>query len=540
MFRFFTKKVAFQLAKGRITDHPDQSRLKDPAAKLSKKLCDNLQTIQQATGNSSDIIIREFSFGQHHKKNAALIFVDGLADSKIINKSIIEPLLYQADLSDEGSQSQDALINQLKRDLLSVSEVDQAETLDEVFDGFLSGDVALLIDGLNLALILSCKGWEKRSVSEPSGESVIRGPRESFTENIRTNTALIRRKIKSPALTIESMKLGEKTRTKVCFVYIHGVANPELIAGVRERLASICTDSILESGYIEQYIEDSPASIFATIGHSEKPDVIAANLLEGRIAIVVDGTPFVLTAPYLFIEGFQTAEDYYFRPYFMSMLRLVRYIAFAITVMAPAIYVAITTYHQELIPTNLLFTMANAREGVPFPAFLECFIMLLTFEILREAGVRLPRPVGQAMSIVGALVIGEAAVSAGLIGAPMVIVVSITAVSIFVVPKQEDSAAMLRLILLILSAILGGYGITIGLIGTLIHLASLESFGVPYLAPLVPFNLSDSKDALVRAPLWLMISRPKGMARNNRKRKDFFVPPAESTNNHPQNRQAKS
>lgn len=540
MFRFFMKKVAFQITKGQLQDHPDQNRLKDPSAKLSKKLCNNLQTIQQPTGYSSDIIIREFSFGQHHKKSAALIFVDGLADSKIINKSIIEPLLYQADLSDEGSQSQDALINQLKRDLLSVSEVDQAETLDEVFDGFLSGDVALLIDGLNLALVLSCKGWEKRSIGEPSGESVIRGPRESFTENIRTNTALIRRKIKNPALTIESMKLGEKTRTKVCLVYIHGVANPELIAVVKERLASICTDSILESGYIEQYIEDSPASFFATIGNSEKPDVIAANLLEGRIAIVVDGTPFVLTAPYLFIEGFQTAEDYYFRPYFMTMLRLIRYIAFVITVFAPAIYVAVTTYHQELIPTDLLFTMASAREGVPFPAFLECFIMLLTFEILREAGVRLPRPVGQAMSIVGALVIGEAAVSAGLIGAPMVIVVSITAVSVFVVPKQEDSSAMLRLIFLVLSAIMGGYGITIGLIGTLIHLSALESFGVPYLAPLVPSDLSDSKDALIRAPLWLMVSRPKGMARNDRKRKDFFVPPAEKTNNHSQNRRAKS
>ena len=526
VFRFLFNKMAFWFAKRQIPDGENQHSGGEYAqSNLSEILNDNIKGIREMMGNSSDIVLREFSFGRHQRIKAALIYIDGLSDIKIINKSIIEPLMYKADFSDTKTGFRKDIVNHIKTDMLSISEVETAGRLCDISDGLLGGYVALMIDGADRALLLSCKGWEKRSISEPSGESVIRGPRESFIESLHTNISMIRRKIKNAALTIETLKMGRKTRTNVCLVYIRGLADPELIQTIRERMSAINTDSILESGYIEQYIEDSPSSIFATIRNSEKPDVVAANLLEGRVAIVVDGTPFVLTAPYLFIEAFQTAEDYYFRPYFMSMLRIIRYIAYAITVTAPAIYVAITTFHQELIPTDLLFTMASAREGVPFPAFAEALVMLLSFEILREAGVRLPRPVGQAMSIVGALVIGEASVSAGLIGAPMVIVIAITAVSIFVVPAQADSAAVLRLIFLILAAVLGGFGITIGLLGTLVHLASLESFGVPYLSPIVPFNVADSKDSLIRAPLWMMLARPRGMSRYDRKRKDYSVPP---------------
>ena len=235
------------------------------------------------------------------------------------------------------------------------------------------------------------------------------------------------------------MKIGRRTKTDVCILYLKDVANPRLIEEIRRRLNRIDIDSIMESGYIEQFIEDAPYSIFYTIANSEKPDVVAAKLLEGRAAILVDGTPFVLTVPMVLIESFQSAEDCYSRPYFASLIRMMRFLAFGIGTLAPAVYVALTTFHQELIPTPLLFTLASSREGIPFPAVLEALVMLVAFEILREAGVRLPRPVGSAISIVGALVIGEAAVSAGLIGAPMVIVVSLTAVSSFVVPAQTDS-----------------------------------------------------------------------------------------------------
>lgn len=305
------------------------------------------------------------------------------------------------------------------------------------------------------------------------------------------------------------MRVGKQTNTDICIVYLKGVINPRLIKEIKRRLNRIDIDAILESGYIEQLIEDNPFTIFSTISNSEKPDAVAAKILEGRAAILVDGTPFVLSVPRVFIECFQSSEDYYSRPYYVSMIRMLRFLCFLISTLAPAVYVALTTFHQELIPTQMLFTMAAAREGIPFPAAVEASIMVITFEILKEAGVRLPRPVGQSISIVGALVIGESAVSAGLIGAPMVIVVAITAVSGFVIPAIGDAIVILRFIYLVLAATMGGVGILVGLLGTFIHLASLRSFGTPFLSPIAPLTASGLKDVFIRAPLWTMFIRPK-------------------------------
>jgi spore germination protein KA len=335
----------------------------------------------------------------------------------------------------------------LLRNVITVGESKANKKLKDAVDGLLSGNAMLLVDGFDKALDIGCKGYDKRSVTEPLTESVVRGPREGFTENLRTNTALLRRKIRNPDFIIEPMKIGARTGTGIAIAYIRGLCNQSVIDNVKARLRSINTDSILESGYIEQYIEDNPFSIFSTVGYSEKPDTVAGKILEGRCAIIIDGSPIVLTVPMLFIESFQSAEDYYTRPLIASMMRLVRFIAFGISVLTPAFYVAMVTFHQELIPTKLMLTMSAAAKNVPFPASLEVLIMLLSFEIVREAGVRLPRPVGQAISIVGALIVGQAAVSAGLVGAPVVIVVALTAVSSFIVPNHVDSGAFIRLIL---------------------------------------------------------------------------------------------
>ena len=525
MFSFLLRKAGYWFA-----GKQEVSRRKEPDNKddsISKNLTQVLNTLKNETLESNDLIIREFLIGGTHGVNCALVFVDGMANVRVINDDVIKPLMFEC--HDECLKTKDNLMNHIMQTILSVNEVELVEKISDAISGFLNGDVVLFIDGISKAVIMNSKGWDKRSVSEPGGEAVIRGPRESFVENLRTNTSMIRRKIKNAALTIESMVIGNKTRTSISIAYINGVAKPEIINEIKKRLRGINTDSILETGYIEQFIEDSPGSIFATIGYTEKPDVAAAKLLEGRVAILVDGTPFVLTAPFIFLESFQAAEDYYFRPLFITLTRIIRIVGFAITVLAPALYVAITTYHQELIPTSLLITMASAREGVPFPAFVESLLMIVLFEIIREAGIRLPRPVGQALSIVGALVIGESAVSAGLIGAPMVIVVAITAVSGFLVPSQNDSAVVMRLILLVLGASFGGFGVTMGLLGLLVHMSALESFGYAYLSPTVPFDLEDSKDAVVRAPLWLMISRPKGMA-EDKQRMDYDIPPTKSDN----------
>ncbi len=524
MLRFLTKKVK-QVAANKKNQGLESNIHQDKKPPvLSRNLDKNLEMISQILGRSNDVKIHEFRFEEY---NGALIFIDGLVDSDAITEGILKPLLTSRLNPELDHVSNANVMMEISKQVLCNAETEQMDELGELIPGCLSGNTILLINGTANGLLISTKGWEKRGVTEPQTESVVRGPREGFTENLRTNTALIRRKIKSPQLRMEHMIIGQKTLTDICIIYLSGVANMKVVEDVKARLQDLEVDSILDAGYVEQYMEDSPFSLFPTVGYSEKPDVIAAKVLEGRTAIVVDGTPFVLTVPMLFVESFHTSEDYYIRPYFASFARMLRYLSFFITVFAPAIYIALTTYHQELIPTTLLITIAKAREGTPFPAFLEALIMLISFEVLREAGLRLPRPVGQSISIVGALIVGEAAVSAGLVGAPLVIAVALTAVTGFVVPMQSDAASILRILSMILAAVLGGYGIGMGILATLIHLAALKSFGVPYFEGFAPS--SDLQDSMIRLPLWTMKKRPKDIAQGDVVRRPFFIPPKNST-----------
>lgn len=499
--------------------HPKKEQEK-PTHNLSKNLDDNYQKLKEQLGDSADIILRRFEFGKG--VSGLLVFVDGLVNSDVINESIVKPLMYGGhSVRDINS------IDKIKDTMVSVGEVKDAATMEDVLQGCLSGETALLVDGFDKAIVISTRGWDKRGVQEPQTEAVVRGPREGFNESIRTNTALLRRKIKSPDLRIDSFRVGRKTRTDIGVAYIKGVADEKLVNTVKERISAIDTDGILESGYIEQFIEDNPYSIFPTMGYSEKPDVVAAGILEGRVAIFIDGTPFVLTAPWFLIEAFQSSEDYYISGIEATFLRFLRFFAFFLSILAPGVYVALTSFHQELIPTSLLFTMANAREGVPYPALMEAGIMMVTFEILREAGLRMPRHIGQAVSIVGALVMGESAVSAGLISAPVVIVVAIMAVAGFVVPSLEQASSIIRIFLLLLGGFMGGFGIVLGLLTTMIHLASLKSFGAPYLSPIAPMETGVLRDGITRAPLWAMRKRPEFLSPNNRTRQKSGVPPAQ-------------
>ncbi|TGE34605.1 spore germination protein [Desulfosporosinus sp. Sb-LF] len=504
------------------TSHTDQ----EIPTSLSKSLTTNLDVIKGLLGKNYDVVIRDFTLGEHRQVKAAIVYLNGMTDSNTINENILKPLMFESRLTINNDALNLNAIEVIRTNMLSVGEVSKSTSIQKIIDSCLSGETLLLVDGCLEALEIMTASWNSRSVGEPKTESVVRGPREGFTEKILTNTTLIRRKIKNPDLIMESMKIGQRTKTSVCIVYIKGIANPLLIEEIKRRLIDIKTDSILESGYIEQFIEDAPFSIFSTVANSEKPDTVAAKMLEGRAAILVDGTPFVLTVPMLFIESFQSAEDYYSRPYFASLIRMIRFLSYMISILAPATYVALTTFHQELLPTPLLFSMAAAQEGVPFPAVVEAITMGIIFEILREAGVRLPRPVGQAVSIVGALVIGQSAVTAGLIGAPMVIVVALTAVASFVVPAQTDSGGILRIIFTILAGFIGGFGIMIGLIGVYIHLASLRSFGTPYLSPIAPLIVRDLKDTFVRAPLWTMLTRPRTIGWHDPKRQEFRLKPS--------------
>lgn len=510
----FIKKLTWlyqeQHKQKRETDESTESEEKNPRI-LSQSLQNNLDIIKAKFGESSDLIIREFTFGKDRngEVRAALIFLDGLANLPMINDSIIKPLMHDSRLSHAEESADISSMNEIRDRLLAVGEVKTVYTYDEVTEACLSGNAVLMAESFCKALDIGAKGWDKRAVTEPTSETAIRAPREGFTENLRTNTSMIRRKIKDPALKIHATVIGRRTHTQINILYMDGIADPDLVREVEHRLNKIDTDAILATGYVEQYIEDSAFTIFPTIWCSEKPDAVAGKLLEGRVAVAVDGAPFVMTVPMLFIENFQSAEDYITRSYYATLMRILRLIAFFISLFAPALYIALATYHQELIPTTLLFTMAASSEGTPFPASVEISVMLLIFLILREAGIRMPRPIGQTVSIVGALVMGEAAVQAGVVGAPVVIIIAMTAVSSFAIPFVADATSILAWFLLIMAATMGSFGITIGTFIILVHLASLRSFGAHYLAPFAPFQKADLKDTAVRVPIWAMRTRPK-------------------------------
>ncbi|MFZ5989883.1 MAG: spore germination protein [Bacillota bacterium] len=486
---------------------------------LKQSLEYNTTLVKDTLGGSSDIVVREFSIGERSKIKIAVLYIEGLADKNLINDFILKSLIQEIrSISiDPDTLNGKDLFKTLKDLFLQDGQSNNISDFGDLYNHLLSGDTIILIDGYTRGYVLGSKKWEDRGVQEPNSQTVVRGPRDSFTETLGTNTSLLRRRIKDTNLWIETKQIGRITKTDVAIAYIKGIANDKIIQEVRERLNKIDIDGILESGYIEELIEDKAYTPFPTIYNTERPDAAAAGLLEGRVAILVDGTPFVLLVPALFVQFFQTPEDYYQRFDISTMIRVLRYFCFFVALLTPAIYIAITTFHQEMLPTPLLISIASQREGVPFTAFFEALLMEIVFEILREAGIRMPRVIGPAISIVGALVIGEAAVQAGIVSAVMVIVVSLTAISSFVFPSYNLAIAVriLRFVFMLLSATFGLYGISVGLVALVLHLSSLRSFGIPYMSPAAPFNLNDQKDAILRLPLWSMFTRPHLLSKNN-------------------------
>ncbi|WP_399632971.1 spore germination protein [Sporosarcina sp. SG10008] len=515
--RFFKKKKTNESNKA----VPSQSQMVDPNKKdgLKVSLQENIQILKDTLGKSTDIVFREIRIGKEGCIKAGIIYTDGLTNTTSLQEYILEKLMLDSkdiELQEKLSTGQ-SIINILKDFAMTVGEIKDFTTFEVLYNGLLSGDTIILIDGYAQGLVISNKHWIERGVTEAVAQTVVRGPREGFSENLRVNTALVRRKLKDPNLWVESKVIGTRTKTDIALMYINGVADEKIVKEVHLRLDNIEIDGILESGYIEELIEDSPHSPFPTIFNTERPDVVAAALLEGRIAILVDGTPFVLIVPALFIQFFQSSEDYYQRADISSFIRLLRFGSFGISLLAPALFIAITTFHQTMLPPALLISLTAQREGVPFPAFFEALLMELTFEILREAGVRMPRSVGPAMSIVGAFVVGTAAVEAGAISAAMVIIVSITAIASFVSPTYDIAIAvrLLRFGFMGLAASFGLFGVMVGLIALVLHLCSIRSFGIPYMSPLGPFNISDQKDTFIRLPRWKMFTRPRLINQQN-------------------------
>jgi spore germination protein KA len=436
-----------------------------------------------------------------------VVHIDGLVDKRLLVEMVIERI---TDAERDWSGAKEAY-EDLKARLLATSGVEEVDSLDDFVDGVARGDGGVLIDGVGKGLVCAVRGWEHRAVEEPTSEATVRGSKEGFVEALRTNTSLLRRRIMGPQLRIEEMTIGRITRTRVAVAYVEGVANEKIVQEVRNRLKRIDVDAIHESGTIEEFIEDAPLSPFPTVWRTERPDRVTSGLLEGRVAVLTDGTPFALVVPATFTMFLTSSEDYYERYFIGSAIRLLRTAAFIISLTLPAFYVAVTTFHQEMLPTPLVLSIAAQREGIPFPAVVEALLMEFVFETLREAGIRLPRIVGQAVSIIGALVVGDAAIRAGLASPAMVMVVAFTGIASFATPvfSLAIAARLLRFLLTALGGALGLFGVVGGLFAIFIHLTCLRSFGVPYLEPLAPMVFSDLKDALVRAPWWAMRTRPQ-------------------------------
>ncbi|GAC41347.1 spore germination protein [Paenibacillus popilliae] len=469
---------------------------------LAATLEKNIQQVKETLGSSTDLVVREVWVGGRSDLKAAILYIDGLADTTVVQDFIVRAVTSSEIISEEHAPTADPdWFTIFKEYAVSVSQLEEVADYHKLFSHLMSGDTMVLLERCARGLAAATAGWEDRGVQTPEDQTVVRGPRDAFTENLRTNTALVRRKIKNPKLWLQTKTIGTLSQTSVAVMYMKGAADEQVVEEVHRRLDMLELAGILESGMIEELIEDRTYTPFPTMYNTERPDVVASGLMEGRVAILVDGTPFVLLVPALFIQYFQAAEDYYQRSDF-GLIRMLRMLAFFIALLGPSLYIAITTFHEEMLPTALMISIAAGREGIPFPAFVEALIMETIFEILREAGVRMPRAIGQAVSIVGALVIGQAAVEAGLVSPGMVIVVALTAISNFSIPAYSMGIAVriLRYPLMGLAAMAGLYGIFIGIGMIMVHLCSLRSFGVPYMAPFSPFNLHEQEDSLLRLP----------------------------------------
>lgn len=487
-------------------------------SKISASLKETESLITKVLGENDDFHVKHFKiFGQN---NATILYFSNLVNQDHVNKDILRPLMYVPEHLLTREKPINKLIDIIMTETLYHGQAKVTDSLDKLIEVLLRGETVILVDGVIEAIHITTREVEHRSVGQPETEQVILGPREGFIESIDTNIAMLRYRLPTSDFQVRTMKIGRLTKSTVCYCYIKGVANETVITEVEERLSAIDIDAIMDVGYLEQFIEDNHFTPFPQIQTTERPDKTVANIAEGRVAILVDGSPFALLVPVVFNQFYQTAEDYSSRFLMGTFARVARMLALVFSLVFPSLYVSLIAFNPELLPTEFAVAVAGGRAGVPYPAVVEVLIIEISMEILREATVRLPRQVGGALSIVGVLVVGQAAVEAGLASPITVVVIALTTIGSFATPAYTAAFAlrMLRFPIMILAGIFGLYGVMIGIILTFNHLLNLKSFGVPYMAPVSPGNAEGMKDVVSRSPLWSMSKRPSFLQTANRKR----------------------
>lgn len=470
---------------------------------LSINLAYNRTRLEHDFAECSDLTVLPWQYGPDLDNQAVSVYFSTLVQKKKHNhmKTALQDLVEQT-VGPGTKVTIEAIKSYFGSHIASSDSAVLVVSYDAVKEKILNGDVVILFDGWDAALAFHAISLEKRQVAEPTTEAVVQGPREGTVEDLTTNIGLVRSRIRSHQLKLAYVDTGGKMNTRIAYAYVDQVVDPNTLQAFRDRIAALDVE-VLEASYVEQALEASILSPFPQVKYTERTDVVAANLMDGKIAVLVQGTGTVLICPGLFSEFLQSAEDYYQRTIISTLIRLMRWVAFFIALTLPSIYVALSTFHTELIPTVLLLAIIDSREGIPFPAFIEALIMEFFFELLREAGIRLPKPVGSAVSIVGALVIGEAAINAGIASPIMVVIVAITGIASFTLPQYNLASALriLRFPLMLLAAFLGGFGVMIGMLWILLHMTSLRSLGEPYMTPLAPAKLAQWRDIFIRGPL---------------------------------------
>lgn len=472
--------------------------------KITDNYSENKRALQKAL-NSDDVKFKEIKVGN---KKGCIIFAADVSDKTAIGELILRPLE-----SFKGRASE--------KNLLKTFFSPETETADTVIDAankIVSGCSALIVEGIDKAFLFGLKKFDKRAIAEPPTSTVIKGPREGFVENLAVNISLMRRKLASPALKFKYLSVGKYSKTQIAVCYVEGVADKGLIDTLKKKIKNIKIDAVLDSSYLSKFLGEHKTSLFKQIGNTEKPDILAAKILEGRVAILVDGSPIALTVPYLLVEDFQSPSDYYNSSYSATVARLIRLFAIILSVYLPAFYVAAQLFHLQFIPLSFLLTVVNSIKGIPLSPSFEMFFTLLIFEILNEASVRMPRYVGMVVSIVGGLVLGETAVNAGIISAPALMIIALSGICLYTVPELEQTFSILRFLFLVIGGSFGAFGLVVASAVLLIYLVSFENYKTPLLAPFSPLITKDLKDGIYKGFLIEQSIRPLSLKNANKRR----------------------
>lgn len=481
-----------------ITEPNEETEEKIP---IKSSVSENFKYLKSKLTPSFDVKYRK---SEVDGVRLGFVMLDGMCDNELITEQLMLPILQGSYESTNGEK-----VLETAADLISAS-IDKSIQfeLNAAIREMLSGNLLMFVEGSLRAVSFGVQKFPKRSISEPDSETQERGSKEGFSESFKDNVALLRRRIRTPVLKSEILEVGTTSKTRVCIVYLSDRVNEKMLVSVKKRIEKASFDVCLGSGYLEPFLGNEKASFFSGVGSTERPDVLTAKLSEGKIGIITDGTPYALYVPHLFTEHFHSLDDYLKKPYYAFAIRVLKIAAFFMGIFLPGIYVAICTFHQEVIPESMIFDICLQESFVPLPVMIEALIMHTVFEIVKEAGLRMPKSIGNAVSIVGALVIGDAAVSAGLVAAPMLIVIGLTAISSFVIPSLYDITSLLRAVLIIVGGISGFYGIILVFAVVVINMASVSPYGVPFTSPLSPTKTGSWRDLIFRTD-WRQLGKKR-------------------------------